>query len=370
MTDQTGAVLPGVTLTVSNQQTNIKKSVVTDVGGNYTLVQLNPALYRLEAELPGFKKFVQPDIALGVDQVGGIDIRLQIGQVSEIVQVTGEAPVLNTENATKGPVIHNQEIMDLPLESRDFYDLTYLTVGVIPEPEGGQGGFASINGARQDSMNYIVDGGNNSILRAGDATVRPSLDAVQEFRVQTSNYSAEYGRRSTGVISMLLRSETNAFSGLLFHFHNSTTMIKGQHNIRFGSEMIRTQFFQLFANNARGLFNFRDRWTGEPFADFLNPIRQSLGQNPPFTIRENYSRDSKNPEMLTWNSPFPPARRSREHTWDGGTTSASCSASFSLMAACDLGVPSRDSAALITTPLRPTPTTTPYRPACRNVVEV
>ncbi|MDA2926241.1 TonB-dependent receptor [Acidobacteria bacterium AH-259-G07] len=221
ITDTTGAILPGVEITATNQETNVQSTALSGDAGYYTIVGLSPGLYRVEAEMPGFKKYVQSDIRLGVNQVGRIDIELEIGLITEEVQVIGEAPILHTESAEKGSVIYNEEIIDLPLEGREFYELVFLTVGVIPEQEGGQGGFASVNGARLDSVNYVIDGGNNNILRGGDAVVRPSLDSVQEFKVQTSNYSSEYGRRSTAVVNAVLKGGTNDFHGLLFHFHRN-----------------------------------------------------------------------------------------------------------------------------------------------------
>ena len=222
ITDTTGAILPGVEITATNQETNMQSTALSGDAGYYTIVGLSPGLYRVEAEMPGFKKYVQSDIRLGVNQVGRIDIELEIGLITEEVQVVGEAPILNTESAEKGSVIYNEEIADFPLEGREFYELAFLTVGVIPEQEGGQGGRFSVNGTRVDSMNYVVDGGNNNILRGGDAVVRPSLDSVQEFKVQTSNYSSQYGRRSTGVINLVLKSGTNAYHGLLFNFHRNS----------------------------------------------------------------------------------------------------------------------------------------------------
>jgi hypothetical protein len=114
--------------------------------------------------------------------------------------------------------------MDLPLEGRQFFELAFLTIGVVPEQEGGQGGQFSVNGSRTDGMNFIVDGGSNNIMRGGDSVVQPSLDSVQEFKMQTSNYSAEYGKRSTGVMNVVLKSGTNAFHGLLFHFHRNSAV--------------------------------------------------------------------------------------------------------------------------------------------------
>lgn len=221
VTDPSGAVLPGVTVWMVNQRTNIRNFVLAGDQGYYSFLRLSPSVYQLEAELPAFKRHVQADITLDVDQEARIDISMQLGQPTEVVHVLGEAPTLNSQNAAKGSVIYNQEIVDLPVESRDFSALVFLTVGAIPEPEGGQGGYA---------------------IRAGDAAVRPSMDAVQEFKVQTSNYSAEYGRRSTGVINVVLRSGTNNFHGSLFEFHRNSVFDARNFFDQEKSQLVRNDF--------------------------------------------------------------------------------------------------------------------------------
>lgn len=224
VTDASGAVLPGVTVTALSEGTNVRAAAVTNDTGIYTLVNLQPGRYEVRAELPGFKSYIHSGVTLQVEQVARIDIKMQVGELTENVQVLGEAPLLNTETSEKSSVISHEELIDLPLQGRDFDELAFLTVGVMPKNEGGQGGFANVNGARSDSINFIVEGGNNNILRGGAGTVRPSLDAIQEFKVQTSNYSAEYGRRSSFVINMALRSGTNALHGTLFHFHRNAVL--------------------------------------------------------------------------------------------------------------------------------------------------
>lgn len=219
--DSSGAVIPGVEIAVTNEETNLQSRTLSNDVGYYTIVALNPGFYRVEAELPDFRRYVQSNIRLEVNQVVRIDIAMEIGQIEQEILVVGEVPIINTANAARGSVIYNEEIIDLPLEGREFSDLSFLMGGVIPKEEGGLGSFANINGARADSMNFLLDGGNNNILRAGSPVVQPSLDSIREFKVQTSNYSAEYGRRSTGVINAVLKSGTNELHGSVFHFHRN-----------------------------------------------------------------------------------------------------------------------------------------------------
>lgn len=221
ITDPTGAVLPGVTVLAINEATNVQSSVLTDDNGVYTLPELTPGSYQVRAELPGFKAYRQRGVVLQIEQTLRIDIRMEVGEVTENVEVVAQVPLVNTETSSKGQVITHEEITDLPLEGRDFTELAYLTAGVTPKAPGSQGAFANINGARADSINFIVDGGTNQNPRGAAAQVRPAIDAIQEFKVQTSNYTAEYGRLSSGVINAVLKSGTNAFHGTLYDFHRN-----------------------------------------------------------------------------------------------------------------------------------------------------
>lgn len=216
--DNAGEAVPGVGITLTNAATNRSFSAQTDGDGDYTVINLVPGSYVLTAERAGFKKHVQKGVTLQVDLTARIDLEMSVGEVSESVQITAEAPLLNTETGAKGQVITNKEINDLPLNGRDFNELAYLTAGVVPAAQGAQGGFGSINGARADSLNFVVDGLNNQNIRGGAAQVRPSVDAIQEFKVQTSAYSADYGRLSSGLINIAIKSGTNQLHGSLFEF--------------------------------------------------------------------------------------------------------------------------------------------------------
>ncbi|MGH9837752.1 MAG: TonB-dependent receptor domain-containing protein [Blastocatellia bacterium] len=216
--DEAGAVMPGVVVTLTHTGTNRSFAGQSNEDGFYLVTNLPVGEYQLTVGHPGFKKFVQSGITLEVDQAARLDVKLEVGAVTEAVQITAEPPLLNTENGARGQVITNQEIVDLPLNGRDFNELAYLSPGVVPVAQGGQGGFGSINGARADSLNFVVDGINNQNIRGGAAQVRPSVDAIQEFKVQTNAYAADFGRVSSGVINLALKSGTNQFHGSLFEF--------------------------------------------------------------------------------------------------------------------------------------------------------
>jgi Carboxypeptidase regulatory-like domain/TonB-dependent Receptor Plug Domain len=219
VTDSASAVVPGVSIKVRNTETNDTRTVVTNHEGNYTVYPLPVGKYELTAEMAGFRTHQQTGIVLEIEQTLRSDIQLVIGNVTESVQVTAQVAVLNTENgAIKGDVIVNQEINDLPLDGRDFTNLAFLVPGVMPNAQGGQGSFASINGARADSTNFYVDGFNNRNARGAAAQVRPNMDAMQEFKMEVSGYSAEMGRMAGGVLNMVMRSGTNQFHGDVFEY--------------------------------------------------------------------------------------------------------------------------------------------------------
>ncbi|MBI3207632.1 MAG: TonB-dependent receptor plug domain-containing protein [Candidatus Solibacter usitatus] len=147
------------------------------------------------------------------------DIRMQVGTLSDSVEVTAEVAQLTTENGMiKGDVIVQQEIQDLPLNGRDFTELALLVPGVVPNAQGGAGSFASINGARGDNTNFYVDGFNDRNVRGAAAQLRPNIDAMQEFKMEVSGYSAEYGKMAGGVLNMVLRSGTNQYHGSFFEY--------------------------------------------------------------------------------------------------------------------------------------------------------
>ena len=219
VSDAASGVVPGVAIRIRNIETNIIRSVPTNHEGSYTVTNLPPGHYELTAELAGFKTYQESNITLETDQILRTDIQLVLGNVSESIHVTAEVAILNTENgAIKGDVIVQQEINDLPLDGRDFTDLAFLVPGVMPNAQGGQGSFASINGARADSTNFYVDGFNDRNARGAAAQVRPNMDAMQEFKMEVSGYSAEVGRMAGGVLSMVMKSGTNQYHGDVFEY--------------------------------------------------------------------------------------------------------------------------------------------------------
>jgi outer membrane receptor protein involved in Fe transport len=217
VTDPTGAVVPGVSIRITNLDTNITQQVPSSHIGDYTVPYLNPGRYSLEATLDGFRTHKQPEFTLEVDQVLRIDISLALGAATESVTVTDVPAVLNTESSARGEVTTKEEIAEIPLDGRNFADLAYLTGGVIPKGDGGDGQYA-VNGARADNISFLVDGMNNTQRRNTGPMVNPPLEGVQEFKMLTSGYAAEYGRYAGGVLTVVTKSGTNRLRGSLYEF--------------------------------------------------------------------------------------------------------------------------------------------------------
>src|SRR5262245_36074802 len=219
VSDPAGAVVPGVVVTIRNIDTNIRQSVPTNAEGIFTVVNLNPGSYELVVMREGFRTLRQTGIVLQVGQSLRNDFRLEVGAVAETVSISAQIAPLNTENgAIKGDVIVHEEIRDIPLNGRDFAELALLVPGVAPNAQGGAGSFASINGARGDNTNFVVDGFDDRNIRGAAAQFRPNIDAMQEFKMEVSGYSAEYGKMAGGILNMVLKTGGNQVHGSLFEY--------------------------------------------------------------------------------------------------------------------------------------------------------
>jgi hypothetical protein len=219
VTDAADAVVPGANVTIRNVETGITRELQSNEEGSYTITNLSPGSYAITAKAEGFRTYQLNGVVLQVGQVMRTDIRMEVGAVTESVTVSGTVAALNTESGTvKGDVIIHQEIQELPLDGRDFVDLAFFVPGVVPKAQGGQGSALNVNGARASNTNFYVDGFNNRNARGAAAQVRPNIDAMQEFKMEVSGYSAEYGRFAGGILNMVLRSGANDFHGSVFYY--------------------------------------------------------------------------------------------------------------------------------------------------------
>jgi hypothetical protein len=227
--DATGAVVPGALATANGLDTGATTTAKTDSDGNFVITPLKIGRYSVSVEAIGFKKEIRQNIVLDVQQTIRLDFSLQVGSVTETARVTGEPPLLETETASLGDVVSSQQIEQLPLNGRRYTDLATLTSGVTKITEGpvngsstptngNAGGNFSVNGTRGDQNNFILDGVDNNSNDNGDVAVLSSPDAIAEFKIQTSNYSSEFGRSGGAVINATTKSGGNQFHGSAWEF--------------------------------------------------------------------------------------------------------------------------------------------------------
>jgi outer membrane receptor protein involved in Fe transport len=224
VTDPTGASVPRAGVVVTDVDRNVQHRTVTDEAGRYAVPALPPGNYSLGVEAPGFKKYVRGPFPLAVQQQATLDVQLEVGEVTATVEVAAQAPLLNTTIANLGQVIENTYIISLPNIGRTPMALTYLTPGVVGS--GGRRGDNNTNfvanGARNSTADVLLDGvtvvtveQNSGIT---DLKYAPSVDAVQEFKIQTNFFSAEYGQTGGAVVNMVTKSGTNEFHGAGYYF--------------------------------------------------------------------------------------------------------------------------------------------------------
>jgi Carboxypeptidase regulatory-like domain/TonB dependent receptor len=227
--DSTGAVLPNITVTATEMDTGIKVAAKTDSSGDYVITPLKIGRYSVSAEGAGFRTETRQDIVLDVQRNLRLDFQLHVGSVAQTAEVSSAAPLLETETASLGDVVASEQVEELPLNGRRYTDLASLTSGVAKVTEGpvnggssptngNAGGSFAVNGTRGDQNNFILDGIDNNSNDNGDVAVLSSVDAIAEFKVETSNYSPEFGRSGGAVINATTKSGTNSFHGEAWEF--------------------------------------------------------------------------------------------------------------------------------------------------------
>lgn len=224
--DSNKSVLPGAKVTATNEATGFSRSVDTEGNGAYILPLLPVGQYELTVEANGFKKYLQRGITLTVNQSAHVHAQLSVGALSEVLEINSEASQVNTQQSGVGQVINQRKIQELPLNGRNFLQLATLQAGVTPgigtiseftPAHKGQITF-SVNGLRQQSNNFLLDGADNNDGFLGTAAGVPNPDALQEFRILTNSYSAEYGRGGGAQVNIITRSGTNNFHGSAYNF--------------------------------------------------------------------------------------------------------------------------------------------------------
>ena len=235
--DPSGAPVAKVSVTLINQDTGIEAKTTTDDAGNYDFFNVRVGRYTITAAQTGFSKFTTTDVRVDVDARQRVDIGLQVGAVTTSVEVSGAAAVLETDTSEHGQVINTQQVVELPLNGRNYADLALLSTNVVKSPmaasfsPSGTPREASfnVNGMRSTYNNFILDGVDNNFYGTSNQgyssqVVQPSPDSIAEFKVITSNYSAEYGRVGGAVVSAVMKSGTNQFHGAAYEFLRNTSL--------------------------------------------------------------------------------------------------------------------------------------------------
>ncbi len=217
--DQQGAVIPAVQITVTNTATQVVRIATTDKEGTFQLLALPIGTYKVTAEHAGFRTVVSAEQKLLINQALRIDFKMEVGAANQTVDVGAEAAPVETVNPTLGQSITGRTLTNMPLNGRDMLDLALLQPGVTESNDDNAGaGNYSIAGGRTDSVTFLLDGGNNNDLLDNSNVLDPNPDAIAEFRILTSDYTAEYGRNGGGIISIVTKSGTNQIHGSLFEF--------------------------------------------------------------------------------------------------------------------------------------------------------
>ena len=225
--DANQGALPGATVTLRNTDTNEVGRATTNASGAYTVPFLRPGRYEMTVEVPGFRKHIRSGMVLQVNETATINVSLEVGGVTEEVSVTAESPLLETSNASRGTVIDAARIAELPLQSRSPMGLATLVAGVNYNAQAiylrpfDNGALAdwSMNGGQNRNNEFLLDGAPNNANQGGNNIAYvPPAEAVQEFKVSTNSYDAQYGRTAGGVVNMSLKTGTNSFHGVGYYF--------------------------------------------------------------------------------------------------------------------------------------------------------
>ncbi len=238
LTDATGAVVPGARVALTHAETGVRRNTVSNDAGLYQFPLLPPGDYSIAVEKEGFKQLTREGIRLEVNQTARIDFTMQLGDVTETVNVTASAPLLESSTSSIGAVIETRAVSDLPLNGRNFVQLAILSPGVTGVGYAATGTIGSgtrpddmrpgtelfSNGNREQSNNFLLDGVDNNFRRNGLITLRPSVESIREFKIQTNLFAAEQGRNPGATVNVITKSGTNEFHGSAYEFFRNDVL--------------------------------------------------------------------------------------------------------------------------------------------------
>ncbi len=225
--DQQQAVLPGVTVVITNQDNGTFRETVTGPDGTFFATGLQPGRYKVSAELQGFKKFNREEVGLLLGSTQTVDIRLDVGAIAETVTVSEEAPPVDLTSSRVGGNVGSKELLELPSPTRNFIAFVAMVPGVQLNPSAEGSDSISVNGQSNNQVTFVLDGGNNTddnSASASGAQARTPLETVEEFQVQTNQFDVEYGRTTGGVVNAITKRGTNVFRGSAFGYLTNSAM--------------------------------------------------------------------------------------------------------------------------------------------------
>ncbi len=310
VTDSSGAVIPGVTVTALQKETRLMRKAESNDSGVYQIPSLPVGTYSVVAELPGFKRKTITGVVLQVNQEAKLDFMLEIGELTDTVTVSGQSPLLQTEGAAVGQVIDNRYNTQIPLNGRDFSQLILLVPGSAQRPGGvtfasgastGSLGSGVTIGGRDNHNNFMMDGASNNARQFGNIAIKPSIDAIQEFKVQSNSYSAEFGQAGFAQINLITKSGTNSLHGAIFEFLRNdaldarnfflpkvSKLNRNQFGFAVGGPIVKNHTF-FFVNyegtrERRGVEDSRtvpiEAWRKGDFSGLSTPIKDPLNGQP------------------------------------------------------------------------------------------
>jgi len=297
--DPTGAVVAAATVTAKQIETGLTRTATTDRSGNYVLVELPIGHYQLEVTAKGFTKYVQEGISLDVNQMATVPVRLQVGSEAQQIDVHADAALVENTVSSLGETVMQREILDLPLDGRNFSQLGVLQPGVVPLTPGllDAGGPAranegyAVDGQRPESNNFLIDGADNVSSVDGGFVLKPPIDAIGEFRILTHNANAEFGRNTGSTTNIVTRSGTNSFHGAVWEFLRNDAMDSSDYFTRSVQPLKQNQFGATFGGPL-----IKDKTF---FFGYYEGFRNRQGESAPATVPSPAERQGNFGQLCT-----------------------------------------------------------------------
>jgi hypothetical protein len=299
ITDPTGAVVDSALVTAKHVETGLARSASADQSGNYLLVELPVGHYRLEVVAKGFRKYMQEGISLDVNETATIPIHLQLGSETQQVEVNADASLVESTTTSLGQTVMEREILDLPLDGRNFSQLGTLQPGVVPLTPGllEAGGPArenqayAVDGQRPESNNFLIDGADNASSVDGGFVLKPPIDAIAEFKILSHNANAEFGRNTGSTTNIVTRGGSNAFHGALWEFLRNDAMDSSDYFTQAVQPLKQNQFGATFGGPLIKNKTF--------FFGYYEGFRNRQGESVPATVPSQLERQGNFGELCT-----------------------------------------------------------------------